>query len=509
MTKMTILASLFTIFFLTISCMSAEERQVRVAWDLLDTQVNSHSSILEMTTVSTKEYLDSISTAYQFYGYTGEEYESDYLLQELYNGETHYFITVTSEELDSVVIVGDSATFFFMNQGNSYSNLLINENGEWKVELYEAIRNSRIVSYDNEQSWDAFVNQEHWNPIVIHNELGQVNTEDGERQVCITEMYWKAVATPNDSLEVEENEWICLELNVPLNPGESHSIFLEESDAFIDLKIIDDLGYIHEYQNLSYTKQGVSKTVTPKLLIVTNGLQDKSIQYLLTRPSSEYEWRSIGFGSSILYPGETWSVISQEGQTHSVRVILEDGIQTYTVNEVTINGDNINNGNTYLTITESDRDPILGESVDNPVPIGEWATDLQSFDTQNFQIRVADVQRGGGALRTIQNENRFFSPENGFEYLILKIEVYYPNNGINEGSIDFSMYGRDLYYNGQLIDDELNLVLYPRFGEISLLPGGITWGYIYYEIPVGWGTPLLMLGANMFSGEGGIFFSLR
>lgn len=136
--------------------------------------------------------------------------------------------------------------------------------------------------------------------------------------------------------------------------------------------------------------------------------------------------------------------------------------------------------------------------------------DTQYFDTLTFRMRVTEVYRGDEAYSRLLQENQFtLAPDAGDQYLLVLVEVDYPDIDSNEGSIDFMMYGTKICFQGQLIDSRINLIMEPSFGSIELLPGGRTTGWLWFEVPTGWTSPLLMMGANIFTDEDGIFMCIE
>jgi len=485
------------------SCMSAEEKAIRETWDLLQSRVSTNLSIYDLLTSETKAYLDEVAAAYRFYGFMDSQYSGKDYFDEIFADSRTFFIpTLDSESLDSVTVSGNNASVYLTIAGEERElSFVLSES--WKLELLDIIREKSIMCFGGDELlWDAFVAQEVWYPVVIQSNLGDVLDSSGRyNHVTLEELYWKKSGNPTDS-DTLYYDWTPIDLELYHAGNEETQFYPPTENMMLQFYALDSEGYTHESPNISYTRRGSTWFIEPDMLRIENGLSEGVFgSFMVRQANSSDTWTTI---DRRLPVGGTFTERVQAGDTLFIRGVLLDGIQTYTSDAV-----HMNRGISYVTLTDRNRDPLPGETPDNPVPLGAWATDFKFFDTQQFRIRVADVMRGGPALRKIQAENRFFSPSGGYEYLILKLEVDYPDDGRNQGSVDFGLYGRDLYYNGQLVDDEINLVLYPRFGDLSLMPGGSSWAYVYYEIPVSWGTPMLMLGANMFTDQGGIYYSLR
>lgn len=154
--------------------------------------------------------------------------------------------------------------------------------------------------------------------------------------------------------------------------------------------------------------------------------------------------------------------------------------------------------------------PVRGESSEFPVILGDYVVDSRNFPSSTCRLRVNEVIRGDEAYARLLQENQFtLSPDDGNEFILVLVEAEYPNIASNEGSIDFMMYGAKMYYQGQLVDSMINLIMEPSFGSIELLPGGRATGWLWFEIPCNWSSPLLMMGANIFTDENGIFMSIQ
>lgn len=153
-----------------------------------------------------------------------------------------------------------------------------------------------------------------------------------------------------------------------------------------------------------------------------------------------------------------------------------------------------------------------GESINNPVPRGSWGTiETESVFSGNsfFHIRIDQVIRGEEAFNLLRSHNQFVQPAgDGQEYLILLLDVSYPDSAGNESSIDFIGFQRRLVVNNRIYDSDIDLILEPTLLDITLLPGGSASGYVRFTVPYGSQHPVLELGANLFSDEGGIYFEL-
>lgn len=537
-----------------LACMSSEEKSVRETWKSADSVLarSDWVSFSDYLSYDTNTLIDSVVTAYNYY-YTSSINPITYI-NDLYSS---YYSIVHYIDPDSVYCDSINATIYI----GSTSLHMLYENAHWKIDNTHLIRSITNQYLAGEATLSEYLTMKMQRPITVSNmtqspitelryqvypdttwsanvlesplldnstyELAPVtNAEDPHLSISALDaegyMYnysnihyptkgntlqihltpliiVNETGTEITSIEVREqgsSAWEISSISLPLAIHATGTGKYQQY-TLLDVMITDASGYIYTRQ-CSIGPLGCTLRIEPIYLKIYNNLSS-TLTDIYSRNVASGDWTRIGGNAS---SGTMTSFRLMENCEISIRA-RDYERYTYTSNNISVTDQDV-----VWRVSPDQRDPVLGESPESPVPLGEWVEDSQFLDTQHFMIRVRSIDRGRSALQRIQDENRFFSPDRGYEYLIVKIAVQYPDDGYNEGSIDFGFYGRDIYHNGQLIDDELNLILNPRFGDISLMPGGEAWGYIYFEIPENWNSMMLMLGANMFTDTGGIYFEL-
>lgn len=115
---------------------------------------------------------------------------------------------------------------------------------------------------------------------------------------------------------------------------------------------------------------------------------------------------------------------------------------------------------------------------ENPVPI-RTPLNLVENNGDYFTITVLEAIRGDQAWQMIYQANQFNSaPEEGKEYILIKVRVEFTNSTVADNSLSISGWNFGTISNNQLFDDFDTFVagLSPEL-SFELLPGGVGEGY--------------------------------
>jgi hypothetical protein len=144
-----------------------------------------------------------------------------------------------------------------------------------------------------------------------------------------------------------------------------------------------------------------------------------------------------------------------------------------------------------------------GKTRDNPVPFGETAI------TDDWEITITEVIKGEEALELVKEANQFNdSPEDGMEYILIKVKVR------NINSVDKAINIDNFYFNSTgnaNVLYELPSVVNPAPElNVSLFPGGEYEGWVTLQAAIG-ETDLIAVFESLFdfSGDEKRFLSLE
>lgn len=146
-----------------------------------------------------------------------------------------------------------------------------------------------------------------------------------------------------------------------------------------------------------------------------------------------------------------------------------------------------------------------------PAPIGESQFIKISNYSEEYTatVEVKETIRGTKAMKRLKNTNEFWNdePEDGYEYIIAKINVAI-DNVKGDKAIDINQYDFDCYSaNNVKYDDWFTIVTPEPALSTSLYSGANTTGYVVFKVLETDEAPKIVFGQK-YDGTGGIWFSL-
>lgn len=164
-----------------------------------------------------------------------------------------------------------------------------------------------------------------------------------------------------------------------------------------------------------------------------------------------------------------------------------------------------------LTPSATPTPSLLGSSRSNPAPKGTSLTiQFEWFlETYNARVTLLETIRGAEAWAKIKEANMFNDPpDQGFEYILLKIRFEYISGPTTNTKYDVSPVFFDAISSNGLEYEYKTIVPPKPWLSASLYPGASHEGWDGYQVAINDANPVLTFGRN-YDGTGGIWFKLH
>ena len=156
--------------------------------------------------------------------------------------------------------------------------------------------------------------------------------------------------------------------------------------------------------------------------------------------------------------------------------------------------------------------PVRG-TLNNPYPFNELIHLVRTVDNRSidFSVQITKIIRGRDALVLIQQANMFNdAPPPGSEPIM--VQIYIKNDSLNQ-NLSLNEFDFQVVTGGKIIAPMdyfvccLENIGYPNL-DFSLLPGAETTGWITSKVDIDDSRPMMVIGVNILTSQGGLYFSL-